>query len=55
MLHIIKQGITITGVGSGATATIESFDNQRQILKYTNLNGDFIDDEKVTLQCIRFF
>ena len=44
----LNKGVTITGVGSGATATIEKYDTQRQILKYTNLNGDFIDDEKVT-------
>ena len=42
------KGNTITGVGSGATAVVQSYDNQRQILKYTNLNGQFINDEKVT-------
>ena len=30
------------------TATVQSYDNQRQILKYTNLNGQFVNDEKVT-------
>ena len=42
------KGLTITGVGSGATAIVQSFDNQRQILKYTNLDGQFIDNEKVS-------
>tara|TARA_Y100001954_G_scaffold57189_1_gene61631 strand:- start:26 stop:3889 length:3864 start_codon:yes stop_codon:yes gene_type:complete len=41
------KGVTITGNGSGATAIVQTFDNQRQILKYTNLNGQFIDNEKV--------
>ena len=35
-----------TGSGSGATANVQSYDNQRQILKYTNLLVMFIDNEK---------
>ena len=44
----LDKGVVITGVGSGATAKIESYDNQRQILKYTDLSGQFIDNEKIT-------
>ena len=44
----LSKGVTITGSGSGATATVQSYDNQRQILKYTNLDGQFVNDEKVT-------
>ena len=45
-----NKGVTITGVISGATAQVESYDNIRNILKYTNLVGMFINDEKVTFE-----
>ena len=44
----LDKGVVITGVGSGATAQVQSYDSQRQILKYTNLSGQFLDNEKVT-------
>lgn len=46
----LNKGVTITGVISGATATIQSYDTIRQILKYKNLQGMFINDEKVTYE-----
>ena len=42
------KGLTITGSNSGTTAVVQSYDSQRQILKYTSLNGQFRDDETVT-------
>ena len=44
----LTKGLTITGSNSGTTATVQSYDSQRQILKYTNLNGQFRDNETVT-------
>ena len=46
----LNKGVTITGVISGATATIQIYDTIRQILKYKNLKGMFINDEKVTYE-----
>ena len=46
----LNKGITITGVISGATATVQNYDTIRQILKYKNLKGMFINDEKVTYE-----
>ena len=40
----------ITGSVSNATANVQSYDNTRNILKYKNLSGMFIDDEKVTFE-----
>ena len=40
--------MTITGSKSGTTALVQSYDSQRQILKYTSLNGQFRDNETVT-------
>ena len=37
----LNKGVQITGSVSNATATVQSYDNQRQILKYTNLDGQF--------------
>ena len=44
----LTKGLTITGSNSGTTAVVQSYDSQRQILKYTSLNGQFRDDETVT-------
>ena len=46
----LNKGVQITGSVSGATADVQSFDNIRNILKYKNLSGMFIDDEKVTFE-----
>ena len=46
----LNKGVQITGSVSGATANVQSFDNIRNILKYKNLSGMFIDDEKVTFE-----
>ena len=46
----LNKGVTITGVISGATATVQNYDTIRQILKYKNLKGMFINDEKVTYE-----
>jgi hypothetical protein len=46
----LNQDVQITGESSGATALIQSYDAQRHILKYKNLNGMFIDNEKVTYE-----
>ena len=46
----LNKGVTITGSVSNATADVQSFDNIRNILKYKNLNGMFIEDEKVTFE-----
>ena len=39
---------TLTGTLSGTTATVVSYDADRQILTYKDLNGCFYDNEKVT-------
>ena len=46
----LNKGVQITGSVSGATANVQSYDNTRNILKYKNLSGMFIDDEKVTFE-----
>lgn len=46
----LNKGVTITGDISGATAQVQSHDNVRNILKYKNLSGMFIDDEKVKFE-----
>ena len=46
----LNKGVQITGSISGATANVQSFDNIRNILKYKNLSGMFIEDEKVTFE-----
>ena len=46
----LNKGVQITGSVSGATANVQSFDNIRNILKYKNLSGMFIEDEKVTFE-----
>jgi len=46
----LNKGVQITGLVSGATANVQSYDNIRNILKYKNLSGMFIDDEKVTFE-----
>ena len=46
----LNKGVVITGDISGATAQVQSHDNVRNILKYKNLSGMFIDDEKVKFE-----
>mgnify|MGYP003298931734 CR=1 FL=1 len=46
----LNKGVQITGSVSNATANVQSYDNTRNILKYKNLSGMFIDDEKVTFE-----
>ena len=46
----LNRDVVITGSISGATAQVQGYDNVRQILKYKNLNGMFINDEKVTYE-----
>ena len=46
----LNKDVVITGSISGATAQVQSYDQIRNILKYKNLNGMFIDDEKVTFE-----
>ena len=43
----LTRGIVITGAISEATAEVISYDSDRHILKYTNLVGDFLDEEVV--------
>jgi hypothetical protein len=44
----LDKGVQITGVTSGATGTIVSYDTQRNLLKFTDRQGTFLVDEKVT-------
>ena len=44
----LSRDIVITGTLSGSTGKVVSYDADRQILTYTNLNGCFYDNEKVT-------
>jgi hypothetical protein len=43
----LTTGIELTGAVSGTTATVLSYDADRHILVYTDLNGDFLDEETV--------
>ncbi len=44
----LSKDVVFTGVTSGATGNVVSFDGQRNILKFTTRNGTFQKDEKVT-------
>tara|TARA_B100001939_G_C16947545_1_gene620935 strand:- start:6514 stop:10278 length:3765 start_codon:yes stop_codon:yes gene_type:complete len=44
----LQKDVVLTGSDSGSTANIVSFDNQRNILKITGLDGFFLPNEKVT-------
>ena len=44
----LSKDTVLTGSTSGATAKVVSFDNQRNLLKFTDRNGTFLEDEKVT-------
>ena len=44
----LTRGIVLTGKDSGATGTVVSYDADRHILTYTDLVGDFLDNEEVT-------
>ena len=43
----LTTGIVITGEASGTTASVVSYDSDRHILTYTDLDGDFLDGEEV--------
>ena len=43
----LNTGEVIVGDISGATATVLSYDQDRHILKYRNLKGSFLQDERV--------
>lgn len=43
----LNQGEKIVGDISGATADVLSYDQDRHVLKYTNLKGSFLQDERV--------
>ena len=44
----LQTGIALTGDTSGTTATVVSYDADRHILTYTDLDGDFLDEEIVS-------
>lgn len=44
----LTKDTVLTGSDSGATAKILSFDNQRNLLKFTDRDGTFMENEKVT-------
>ena len=44
----LTKDTVLTGSDSGATAKIISFDNQRNLLKFTDRDGTFMENEKVT-------
>lgn len=44
----LTRDLVFTGTLSGSTGKVVSYDSDRQILTYTNLNGCFYDNEKVT-------
>jgi len=48
--NTLNKGVTITGQSSGTTAEVVSYDADRHILKYTNLDGHFLIDEVVIYQ-----
>ena len=51
----LSRDLVITGTLSGSTGKVVSFDADRQILTYTNLNGCFYDNEKVTFNAADSF
>jgi len=44
----LSKDTVLTGSDSGATAKVLSFDNQRNLLKFTDRDGTFMENEKVT-------
>lgn len=46
----LNKGVTFTGTISGAQAEVQVFDTIRNILKYKNVRGMFLNDEKVTFE-----
>ena len=44
----LSKDTVLTGSDSGATAKVISFDNQRNLLKFTDRDGTFMENEKVT-------
>jgi len=44
----LTKDTVLTGSDSGATAKVLSFDNQRNLLKFTDRDGTFMENEKVT-------
>lgn len=44
----LTKDTVLTGSDSGTTAKIISFDNQRNLLKFTDRDGTFMENEKVT-------
>ena len=44
----LTKDTVLTGFDSGATAKVLSFDNQRNLLKFTDRDGTFMENEKVT-------
>jgi len=51
----LTKDIVLTGVVSGTTATVVSYDTDRHILKYSTLNGEFVDGEQVTYNSVDYF
>ena len=51
----LNSGTKIVGDISGATATVVNYDQDRHILKYTNLKGSFLQDERVAYENIDSF
>ncbi len=52
---LLNSGTKIVGDISGATATVVNYDQDRHILKYTNLKGSFLQDERVAYENIDSF
>ncbi len=44
----LTKGVTFTGVESGATGVVLTFDDGRNLLKFENRTGTFLDGEKVS-------
>ena len=44
----LTKGVVFTGADSGATGEVLTFDDTRNLLKFQNRSGTFLDDEKVT-------
>ena len=51
----LTKGVTFTGASSGATGEVLSFDDTRNLLKFENRTGTFLDNEKVTYASVNNF
>lgn len=51
----LTKGVTFTGRKSGATGEVISFDEQRNLLKFTNVSGTFAENEFIDYASGQYF